>query len=241
MRCELVEQPAVQIPFGFNLAKSATFENFIPDGNEPAARVIAAAASGQCPGGVFLWGALGTGKTHLLQATCLRASQNEERAAYIPLRDASRLSPGVLLGLEELDLVCCDDLDEIYGDSAWEEGLFHLYNKASATGARLVFSARGRALASALALEDLASRLSACLSFRLVLLDEPGRCRALRERARERGFDIPAEVIRYVVRRVPRDMHSLFGLLERIDHSTLAEKRRVTIPFVKTLLGHRSG
>lgn len=240
MRCVLVEQPAVQIPFGFNLAKSATLENFIPDGNEPAALAIAAAASGESQGGLFLWGAAGTGKTHLLQATCRRASQHDGRAAYVPLRDAARLTPGVLVGLEALDLVCCDDLDEVYGDSAWEEGLFHLYNKASATGTRLVFSARARALAPALALDDLASRLSACLSFRLAVLDEPGRCRAVRERARERGFDIPADVIRYVVRRVPRDMHSLFGLLERIDHSTLAEKRRVTIPFVKTLLGERA-
>ncbi len=233
----VVKQPAVQIPFGFQLARSATFENFVSDGNEPAVDAIALVADGQIRGSVFLWGVGGTGKTHLLQAACRRASEREQRAVYVPLHTAAGLSPTFLAGLEHLDLVCCDDLDDIYGNSRWEEALFHMYNKAAATGARLVFAARSPARSPALDLDDLASRLSACLTYKLALLDEPGRCRAVQERARERGFDIPTEVIQYLVRRVPRDMHSLLDMLERIDRSTLTEKRRVTIPFVKTLLG----
>ncbi len=43
------------------------------------------------------------------------------------------------------------------------------------------------------------------------------------------------EVANYLLTRFPRDMHSLFALLDRLDTATLAAQRRLTIPFLRDL------
>ena len=63
------------------------------------------------------------------------------------------------------------------------------------------------------------------------------RGRALRVRARELGFDLSEEVLGYVLRRHPRDMHALFGLLRRLDRTSLAARSRLTVPLVRELIG----
>ena len=45
------------------------------------------------------------------------------------------------------------------------------------------------------------------------------------------------DVADYLLRRCPRDMDSLFNLLNRLDQASLAAQRRLTIPFVRDLLG----
>ena len=71
--------------------------------------------------------------------------------------------------------------------------------------------------------------------YQLHPLAEEEKLGALRLRARNRGFDLPEDVARYVLRRYPRDTRSLFALLERIDEASLARKRRITIPFIREL------
>ena len=85
-------------------------------------------------------------------------------------------------------------------------------------------------------LADLASRLTAGVVWRLRALDESARREALQLHARERGFVLADEVIAYVMKRHRRDMSSLFEFLDRLDRSSLAAQRRVTVPFVKALL-----
>jgi DnaA family protein len=48
-------------------------------------------------------------------------------------------------------------------------------------------------------------------------------------------LEIGDEAVRYILNQYPRDMHSLFTLLERIDDASLTQKRRVTIPFLRSL------
>ena len=66
-------------------------------------------------------------------------------------------------------------------------------------------------------------------------LSDAEKLEAVRLRARNRGFDLPEDVARYILSRYPRDMNSLFELLNRIDREALAHQRRVTIPFLRRL------
>ena len=91
--------------------------------------------------------------------------------------------------------------------------------------------------ASSLQLADLVSRLSWDLVYHLKTLDEPDSLAALQKRASARGFDLPDEVAVYLYRRVSRDMHNLFEMLDRLDQASLVAKKKLTIPFVKELLG----
>lgn len=226
----------IQLPLGVGLREGPSLTNFEPGANHEvvaALNAVAAGGGGPC---LYLWGPSGCGKTHLLEALCRALSSTGRRSAYLPLRAAGALEPDVLLGLEAFALVCIDDVDAVSGQSAWEEALFHLYNRLEAAGGTLVVAARQPPGTAPYGLADLRSRFAAGAVYRLHALDEAGRRAALRRRARERGFEIPDEVLTYLLRRRARDMHSLFALLERLDRGTLAAKRRVTIPFVRTLL-----
>ena len=57
-----------------------------------------------------------------------------------------------------------------------------------------------------------------------------------RVRAQERGFELPDETGRYLMSRYPRDLSSLFAVLDRLDQASLQAQRRLTVPFVKQVL-----
>ena len=58
----------------------------------------------------------------------------------------------------------------------------------------------------------------------------------LKLRARVRGFELPDETARWLQRRFPRDMHTLYELLDALDEASLIAQRRLTVPFIRTVL-----
>jgi len=67
-------------------------------------------------------------------------------------------------------------------------------------------------------------------------LNDDQSLEAMRLRARQRGFELPEETGRYLLRRLPRDLSALMSLLERLDTASLAAQRKLTVPFVKSVL-----
>ena len=188
-------------------------------------------------GGVTcLWGESGTGKSHLLQAMCTRTAAQGGRSAYLPLEEHAALEPGMLLGLDVLQLVCVDDMDAIAGIGPWEQAVFNLFNGLAEAGHTLIFSAAMSPRGLPLSLPDLKSRLQSGLIFHLQPLPEADRLQALRQRARLRGLELGDEVMAYLSKHLARDTHSLFRFLDRLDQASLAAKRRLTVPFVRELL-----
>lgn len=59
----------------------------------------------------------------------------------------------------------------------------------------------------------------------------------LRLRARRRGLAIDEAAIDWLLRRVDRDLSSLTRLLDQLDRASLAEQRRITVPFLRQVLG----
>ena len=226
----------LQLPLALRPRSTATFRDFVAGCNAAATSHVQAAAAGRGEQFVYLWGSAGAGKSHLLESACHACGSQGKLSALVSLREWSTLGASVLDDLEQLTLVCIDDLDAIAGFSAWEERLFHLHNRARETGTRLLISGARSPAALGLGLSDLASRLSAALVYRLLELDDDQRISVLRRRAARRGFEMPEDVAEYLLRRQPRDMHSLMALVERLDAASLAAQRRVTIPFVRELL-----
>ena len=85
-------------------------------------------------------------------------------------------------------------------------------------------------------LPDLGSRCSASTVFQLRLLDEEEQREALKLRARIRGVELPDETARWLQRRFPRDMRTLYELLDTLDEASLVAQRRLTVPFIRTVL-----
>ena len=220
-----------QLSLAVNLRDGFDFDGYWDGGNEAAVAAVRALEPGSC----YLWGEAGSGKSHLLQAACGEATRQGLRPVYLSLAQAG-LAPENLAGFDGLDLVALDDLDAVAGDEAWEQALFHLYNRLHDAGARQLLAATVSPTALPLRLPDLKSRCGWGLVFRLQRLDETGLRQALRHRAARRGLELPDEVLDYLLRRLPREPALLFALLDRLDHASLAAQRRLTIPFIRTRL-----
>jgi DnaA family protein len=222
-----------QLALGIRLRAEALFESFWPGENTEV--VAALKASAAAP--LWLWGAPGTGKTHLLQAVCAAAG---ESAAYFPLERSLALPPEALAGYERTPLLCVDDVDAVAGDLAWERALFRLFNEAADLGSRLIFAAAAAPRQSPWLLEDWRSRAAACIVYQLRELDDGGRIAALQLRAAQRGLQLPHETAEYLLKRMPRDLHSLFEVLDQLDEASLVAQRRLTIPFIRDALEKRA-
>jgi len=222
-----------QLALPLRLADHAVFSSFFSAGNEALVATLSALADGTSDAGCWLWGPPSTGKTHLLQAVCDRAG---DESVYVPLAQFADADPQLLDGLASRNLVCIDDLGLVAGDADWEHALFVLCNQILDADGRLVVTAAAPPRASKILLADLRSRLSRLPIFQLQALGENERAAALQLRARHRGLDLPNETARYLLTRSRRDMTSLYSLLDKLDDEALRAQRRLTIPFVKSVM-----
>jgi DnaA-homolog protein len=230
----------IQLPLGVRLRDDATFANYYPGANAAALGYVerlCEADAGWTESLIYLWGGEGVGRSHLLQAACLRFEQRGEQAVYLPLAEVVEYGPALLDNLDRCELVCLDDLDAVAGRSNWEEALFHLFNRLRDSGRRLLLAASSSPRELPVQLADLQSRLTLALVFQLQSLSDEDKLRALQLRASRRGLHLSDEVGRFILTRGERSMSALFDLLERLDQASLQAQRKLTIPFLKETLG----
>jgi DnaA family protein len=182
---------------------------------------------------LWLCGAVGSGRTHLLQAACRAAAQADRRAMYVALPAAS---PALLADLENVDLLALDDVDAVAGDPAWERPLFVILNGFLARRGGLLLAAAAPAARCGFKLADLASRAAGAIAYRLAPLDDDARAAALRLHAAARGLTLDGAAADYLLKRVARDMTALTAWLAQLDHASLSAQRRLTIPFIREQL-----
>ncbi len=230
-----------QFPLNLSLSNRASLENFLPGDNEQAVADIARSLTGEGEPFLFLWGPTYAGKTHLLQGACRQMDELSRSAAYMPLTLASQLAPEMLADLDAMDLVCLDDIQEIAGQPVWEEAVFHLFNRARERSTLLLVTADRSPTTLPLQLPDLISRLSSGVSYRLKVLNDEQKLKALVDTAERRGMTLPEETAEYILKHCARDMGSLLAFLEILDRESLAAQRKLTVPFVKILLQQNPG
>jgi DnaA-homolog protein len=230
-----------QLSLSVNLNDDATFSNFYAPVNTHNASVLDAVSKQIETANepfIYLWGARGCGLTHLLQAACHRAQTLKKSFQYLPLHDLIGYAPDDLLfELEQLDFVCLDGLDDVVVCADWQLALFHLYNRLRDAGKLLLVTANLSPHQLPVSLPDLASRLHWGTTFQVHSLQDEEKRQALQLRARARGLDLNDEVAHFIIQRLPRDMNQLFSQLNRLDRASLDQQRKLTIPFVKQVLG----
>ncbi len=224
-------RPPFQLPLGIRLRDSASFASFVTG---PNAELVAQIQ--RFPKQLYLHGAPGCGKTHLLQAACHAAGQAGRAAAFLPLRELAQEPPTLLHGMGELDVLCVDDCESIAGRRDWEAGLMTLCDAVRSSGGSLIAAGRNPPQELGLSLRDLSSRLGWGAVYALKPLSEADRRQALQLRAQARGLELETEVAEYLLRRSTRDLPSLLELLDRLDTASLTQRRRLTIPMVREVL-----
>jgi DnaA-homolog protein len=225
-----------QLPLAMRLRERAVFESFLAGPNMGAVEHLRAIALGRSAEISWLSGPAGVGKSHLLQAVCALAHTSGIQAAYLPLSQLHAHGLDSLDGWQHMQVLAIDEIALVAGERAWEQKLFGLFREAQERGAALIAAAVEPPLRLPFTLPDLASRFAAATLLPLRPLDEVEQRQALRLRAHARGLDLPEETALYLQRRYRRDLSTLYELLDTIDEAALQAQRRLTVPFIRSVL-----
>ena len=220
---------------GIQLQDSATFDNFYQEGNQQICSFLQVLFSSD-ELYAYIWGNPGAGCSHLLQACCHKAHELHKTAMYLPLGEYKHLTPDIFDGLEAMDLIVLDDIQVVMQQTEWEEALFHLFNRLRNNHRQLLIGANNPPNEINVKLPDLLSRLNWGITFRVNALSDAEKVFALQLRAKHRGIKMPEEVAGFLLRHYSRSTTALFDALDKLDAASLAEQRKLTIPFVKQVL-----
>lgn len=241
-----------QFPLALKLDSSATFASFwsAADGELVAAlQALAGSADINSAGWIYVTASAGGGVSHLLQACAAQAAEQHLSAMYLSLHellaasdtgrssDAVAAMAGYFDGLENFDLLCIDDIECLVGQPYWQEQLFYLIEKLkNKSSARLVLGSHCLAAELDFDLADLKSRLKWATGFQLSVLSDEQKTHVLQFKAERLGLVMSDEVAAFLMNRCSRNMADLSELLAQLDQQALSSGRRLTIPWLKTVL-----
>ena len=192
---------------------------------------------------MYVWGAVGAGKTHLLRAMVERALAGGMGAIWLNAQtcqmwDAADPAMPTLALIDECELLSAEHQHlafNLFIESAASQAA--LASGQPAENGPLFIMAAGTVPSVDLPVrDDLRTRLGWGLSFALIPLDEPGLREALHHEAARRGMALADGVVSYLLTRYSRDLGFLMNLLNRLDRFALAEHRVVTVPLLKQML-----
>ncbi len=229
--------PMEQLPLHFEFRANQTFNDFFPGANLELIEHLRRCIAGTGEPFIYLWGKTGEGKSHLLQACCHEAQHLELASFYLDLTPAGSFDPQMLGGLERYDLVCFDNIESIAGRPAWEIAFFNFFNRHRDLNHKLIVSSALAPSSLGIELPDLKTRLNWGLGLKIQPLDDDDRMAALIFKARQRGLEISPQAGRFLLTHTERDLASLWNALDKLDLASLSARRKLTVPFLKQVLG----
>ena len=230
-----------QLPLGFEPGELFTFDSLVAGKNSVAVglawQMAASGYSGSAESEqqLYIWGEPGMGKSHLLQASCNLAAKNQRTVCYLTQDEILDQPTDIFDGLEQIELVCLDDIETWLVDATWEIALFDLINRMRENSSCLMLASSRSPDEDFVKLPDLRSRLAWGPVFHLQDISDEEKYQALSYRARQNGLELPENVADYLMKRYPRDMFGLFERLSVLDKASMAMQRRLTIPLVKSV------
>jgi len=219
-----------QLVLDIALPAAPTLDNFVPGRNAELVGALYALAKGASNERfIYLWGADGSGRSHLLRAVVAAARRSGRPTLWF---DAETKAVDAAD-----DVLCAADDVHLLGAEA-QIALFNLYNQVRVGSGALLVS--GNAAPAQLRLRaDLVTRLAAGLVYQLHGLGDEEKSAALCRHADARGLRLSQEVTAYLLRHARRDMPSLLALLDALDRYSLETQRAITVPLLRELLETR--
>ena len=212
----MLPQPKEQILLDLIEPEAPTLENFVAGDNAELIAALKMCRAGAGPQFIYIWGPEGSGRTHLLRAL------TPQQRWRVPEFD------------EFTNLYTVDNVGQL--DDEDLDKLFHLMNAVRSHPQTRLVAAGSVPVAQLSIREDICTRLSWGLVYRLRFLPETAARDEFVRRAQARGITISPDQARWVIERCPRDMRALRQFLDTIDRRGLQEKRRVTTALLQSCL-----
>jgi len=228
-----------QIPLWLPQSKHFRFENFVIETDSSNSHMLDSLRNyvlkAETPP-FYFYGKSGAGKTHLqLAASNLSKDLGVRNTVYFDC-SATGVEPDMLLSAIDAQCLCVDNVHEWSGNVDAEQCLFAIVEKAKNSNKCLILSSTSAPSETDFLLADLVSRLSSGLVFKLETLDDKGKMIALRQGIEARNLSVDDKVLKHLVTHFSRDNHSLFRAIEKLDKASMVEQRKLTIPFVQSVL-----
>jgi DnaA-homolog protein len=207
-----------------------SLDNFLPIGNASVHQHLRLwlAARQRSPVPIYLWGATGTGKTHLINAVQRGLQERDEPFGY--MADEMAEPPSFNAAWR---VVLMDDVHRF--TAVQQHAAFNWFVNSQTTGCAVV-AAGDAPPANLLLRDDLRSRLGWGDIFALQALSDEDQQEVLRANAAARGLVLSNEVLAYMSTRFSRDLGNLMQWLDKLDQYALQTKRAITLPLLKQML-----
>jgi len=218
-----------QLGLPISLDSKMLLDNFL--GNKQLLKFITEIYVDKTSAEIYVYGASGLGKTHLLQGATLKALSEQQSAMYIDCFNP--LPEHVLESIEQLNWISIDNIDVINNDQ--QDLFFDLYNRAKQAKVTMLIS--GSDLPSELGvMKDLKTRLGLATIFQLEELDDELTMSVLNNQMIDRNLSIDSKIYEYLFKYYSRDVKILLSAMDELDKASLQAKQNITIPFVKNIL-----
>lgn len=221
--------PPEQLDLDLTIKLDASLSDFVGEGWESIIDAVRQLHFGLFQQ-VYVYGSIGTGKTHLLSAICESFRDMGKTAIYLSLRDLVSLDPMVLMSVENMQVVALDDIDLLEFHKDWQEALFHLINRSYEQDRILIFSSHVPVNQLNFALRDLLSRLAKSPTFQLPTgQDERTREAVLTTVLKRRNWHFEPSVLTYLLVEGPHKIGSMLEILDKLQ-PLFSNINRVQVP-----------
>ncbi|MFH1413637.1 MAG: chromosomal replication initiator protein DnaA [Candidatus Omnitrophota bacterium] len=228
-----------------------TFENFVVGSSNRHAHAYSLAvadAPAKTYNPLFIYGGVGLGKTHLMQAIChfiLKKSARKATICYLP---SERFTNELIDGIQHhstaafrqkyrnVDVLVIDDIHFIAGKESTQEEFFHTFNTLYDAHKQIIICSDRPPKEIANLQERLVSRFGWGLTTDIQPPDLETRVAILKKKIERESVVVPDEVIFFIAQLIKTNIRELEGALIRTIAYALLEEKAITLALTKEVL-----
>jgi chromosomal replication initiator protein len=237
-------------PVNSNLNPNYTLENFVEGKSNQLARAAAWQVANHPGSGynpLFLYGGVGLGKTHLMQAIGNHLLQQRKTARVVYLH-SERFVADMVRALQNntindfknlyrtLHLLLIDDIQFFAGKERSQEELFHTFNALLESGQQIVLTSDKFPKELSGIEERLKSRFGAGLTVAIEPPDLETRVAILMNKALQMQINLESEVAFFIAKRVRANVRELEGALKRVAANARFTGENISLSFAQESL-----
>ena len=219
-----------QIPINFSFCNTKTLDNYISENNDHLIETLKQFANNNHGQLIYLFGDKSTGKSHLCKAVF---NIIKDTKTYIDQHNFEILDD---IDIQNINYLIIDDFEIILEKGNTEDKLFYYINEFILSKKSLLISSVMPTEQIDFSKNDLRSRLTSNLIFNIREISDDRKIEVLKKITEDIGWMIEENVCQYIMNHYQRDLFFLCNVLKSLDKSSLALKKKVTVPFVKGII-----